>query len=777
MSTDRLTPDQSQFLACFFGPGNLLRWDAYNAATMPQASREFLSPLITDFTNDNVPVLLPRVTEAMPRTINWYAMAHDASESRALREQLAAFVGPTYTDFTGQHAPLSSTDPIECAVAKRFGAHVYRFRVVNDNDRERVRGQISLMRSFRDRHPDRRMRLGRPVGRLLRDLEMALLVRNEDSAWQCLDELRSRGRLSAHNLAFLKVRILAAFERWQQILDLPETTSLLAIRRPSRVSHSLVQAIYNVHLAGHEQSLDVGGCVQHFRDMEASLGTLFRTRREWRDPTVLKAFLVRAVASEPVRTELVSEIVREYPIGDSCRNWVDALAAFAAAQLRTVTPPVEVVGKAGALDGARSACESGDYDAAFRLLLDCEPDAAVIRQLLACSLEIDSLDTARRTLQYIDNCPGDVRNGALGMRAYRQMMEALTQRVASIESPHPVDDILTGWLPWLERLNARGAWNGADEVARYGALEWSRDEFLRNTALVSRFAELLVSRRPRDGDVVLRNVMPSLLTHFLPDDGPIRELKPIYMNLAFVLALDDAIGADDLTAIATLSEAILECAPATSAGSASNEFQELVETLEAAWNHVAAPRHVDWALHILDLLIAFNVRQHAVIDGFVHQVINGFREWVRRIRTDQWDLLEVLLGDLDRTGLLVGLRQREGISEEEATRLVDRLSGQSIAIYTLTERIGRRAAEVISSRIPGTKIHLVHDKVSTDRLEQLARNANIFIVNTWDAKHAATNAIQAGRPPGSVTLIPQSKAAGSLVRELYDFLSATPPAM
>ncbi len=70
-------------------------------------------------------------------------------------------------------------------------------------------------------------------------------------------------------------------------------------------------------------------------------------------------------------------------------------------------------------------------------------------------------------------------------------------------------------------------------------------------------------------------------------------------------------------------------------------------------------------------------------------------------------------------------------------------------------------------------MHLIHDKGSTDRLQQLAHNADIFIVNTWDAKHAATIAIQANRPKESVTLFPQSKSAGSLVRELYEFLSST----
>ncbi len=129
------------------------------------------------------------------------------------------------------------------------------------------------------------------------------------------------------------------------------------------------------------------------------------------------------------------------------------------------------------------------------------------------------------------------------------------------------------------------------------------------------------------------NVLPKMLMHFLPSGAPVREFKPVYLSLAYVLALDESINADDLVALATLAEAVLECAPIVSPQSGTNEFQELLDTLEAGWNHVAAPRHIDWALHILDLLISFNVNAHAPIDSFLQQVINGFRAWARRIRS------------------------------------------------------------------------------------------------------------------------------------------------
>ena len=205
----------------------------------------------------------------------------------------------------------------------------------------------------------------------------------------------------------------------------------------------------------------------------------------------------------------------------------------------------------------------------------------------------------------------------------------------------------------------------------------------------------------------------------------------------------------------------------------SNEFNDLLETLEAAWAHIAAPKYVDWALHILDILIAFNVAQHAPVDRFLFQIGNRFREWTRRIRVDQWHFLDQLAKDLGQSQWLADILPIADDLQSTPRSRFERLKGQTVAIYTLTERLGRRAAEVLTGRFEGVKISLIHDKKSSDRLVQLARNADIFVVNTWDATHAATNAIQANRPKTCITLFPQSKSAGSLVREIYEYLDST----
>ena len=101
----------------------------------------------------------------------------------------------------------------------------------------------------------------------------------------------------------------------------------------------------------------------------------------------------------------------------------------------------------------------------------------------------------------------------------------------------------------------------------------------------------------------------------------------------------------------------------------------------------------------------------------------------------------------------------------------------SVSLFSVScaghQSTGRSAAG--SSKIPiyidGIKLQYLHDKILTDRMKSLAQSADIFIVNTWDAKHAATNGIKNNRPENTVTLEPEGKSASSLLRCLTQYLS------
>lgn len=764
MNLADFSADQLDFLSRFFGPGNKLRWDAFCNGSMAEKTRQKLRPFIDDLRQPGKSTLLPHVSETSPAFITWYGLAGDARQARALKEQLMAFVGPTWTDFAGQQATLDDRDPIEATVKQHFAPHAFRLQVLQSEDFEEVHQQIERLRDLRDRHPGRTSQLVRPVGRILRDLEMAILVRNETTARECLDSLRLRGRLSAHNLTFLNVRILAAFERWSELRTLPTYRPLLDNRRPARVTEALVQCVYDEHFAKFESEGNVADGIATFMEKESSFGTLFRTRGPLNEPVVVKAWLLRAVARGDYEQtlSLLKEISGDHPD----RRWAESVAGH----LKPVSPkhvPAEPVAapSQSAIDQARHALASDNFDAAFEFLLQCEPTVDVIRQLIICADEINTLTTTRQALAVIEAASTEVREQALSRRAIARAWEQLAKLVSDDLTPSESIEIPDNWLGWLHLLSTKGPWPNSVEIAQQGCLEWSIDPLRSNPSSIEQIAEQLIASRSRDATAIVRTILPDLIGSFLPADGAIREFKPIYRALIELLIYDDIIGADDLTAVEQLLEAILTIAPSHDAN--NSDFAFAVEVTKYLWEAVAAARHLDWALSMLDLLIDTGTHQHANLSPVLAAIANSSRAWIRRVSEDQWSLLELLATDLGLGVLLEGIPQNSDPAPSvEATSIRDALKGKSIAVYSLTERIARRFGQLAEQAFDGIKIHYIHDKALTDRMKSLAQSVDIFIVNTWDAKHAATNGIRHHRPNQMAVLEPQSKSATALFKTL-----------
>jgi hypothetical protein len=254
----------------------------------------------------------------------------------------------------------------------------------------------------------------------------------------------------------------------------------------------------------------------------------------------------------------------------------------------------------------------------------------------------------------------------------------------------------------------------------------------------------------------------------LVDRSATRECKPIYNALTDLLIYDETVGQDDLTAVEQLSEAILTTSPSYEAS--NNDFQHVGELTAYLWDSIAAPRHFDWVLSMLDLLIDTGAQQHTNLTPILATIADSSRLWARRISDDQWLLLELLASDLGLSELVVGLRtEPEEAAKETSPNIRGVLAGKSIAVYSLTERIARRFGQLAEQAFDGITIHYVHDKSLTDRMKSLAQSADIFIINTWDAKHAATNSIKNKREADLITLEPTGKSANSLFQCLSHF--------
>ncbi|MCG6157720.1 protein DpdD [Rubinisphaera margarita] len=742
--------DSQAFLRSFFGSGNSIQWDAYKSAAPTDAIRSYLEPWVRRFLKQESPFLLPRVDPSSKQT-TWYVLCGNSREARSMRESLLAFIGPTYSNFHGQLAKLDPEDPIESCCKSTFGSLVFRLPVIHDDDRTKVGRLLTAIIDYRDRESGRSLAAVKPIGRLLRDLEMAILARNEQSAWAIYGEIRSRGRLSATNLAFLQVRIFAAFEKWAELLLLPVLDEILQVRRPKRISDQIAQAVYRQHLSQHELTGDVSAAVETYRGTAKRFHNLVRSTAGLQSPDAIKFALVSSVASDPTKRELAEQLAGHSAIAADA-EWANALLA-------TLPAPAPAEGVSEAVIGydvADARYNENNFDEAFALYLLQPPTNRSVHRVLELAVEIDTRRSAEDAIAYLSSASDDVQGRVLSRRVCSGHVEILSQILGqdSGGKVKPIESL----IDWFEFVDTGEAVKTSGEVLEYGIQKWISNSSFET----SKIAETLqISRTGKQRDII-RNAVPTFIRAFLVDRSATRECKPIYNALTDLLIYDESVGPDDLTAIEQLSEAILTTAPSHDVS--NNDFQHVAELTTYLWALIAAPRHFDWVLSMLDLLIDTGAQQHTSLTPILATLAESSRLWARRISDDQWSLLELLAADLDLTEMVsVPRPEVEEATQDDSPDIRSLLAGKSIAVYSLTERIARRFGQLAQQTFEGIKIHYIHDKSLTDRMKSLAQSADIFIINTWDAKHAATNGIKDSRPKSKTCLHAEGKSSTQLL--------------
>lgn len=747
-----------QFLENFFGDGNAIQWSRYAASSHTDAIRISLEPWIIRFQKQQSPYCLPRVEVTSQQTL-WYVLCTDARQARSVRETLQSFIGPTYANFNGDLATLSLSDPIEQLCQQVFGQLVFRLPVLDSKDRAKVNLLLGTMIDFRDRSSSRSIAAVKPIGRLLRDLEMAIIAGSEGSAYQVYTEIRSRGRLSATNLAFLQVHIFAAFNHWGEILLMPNLSDLLQVRRPKRISEHLAAAVYQQILLKHEETSEPLAAIDAFRNEGGRYQTLVRSTEGFQSAAAIKVAFIAAVATDPPNRPLAEQLLAEKVV-DSDRPWCESLLSH----LEDTTPTAIVAEAASSFDLAEIRYTEGNFDESFALYLAQSPTHRSVCRVLELAVEIDSTNAACKAIQYLESADDDIRGKVIGRRVCDGQIETLTNLLGQSETgaPEPISSL----VEWFECLDAASGTSNLIEVLNYGIAGWSTAaDFSAADA-----ADCLQQSRTGKAAETLRNSVPLLIRTFLPDREAKRDNKPIYNALIELLIYDEAIGSDDLTAIELLVEAILTSAPSHDSG--NNDFTFAADITKHLWETVAAPRHLDWVLSMLDLLIDTGTQVHTNLAPLMVAIIESIRPWARRVTADQWSLFGLLASDLGLSELLEGIQPEPKANTEAATTAYRHaLQGKSIAIYSLTERIARRFGQLAEQSFEGIKIHYIHDKALTDRMKCLAQSADIFIVNTWDAKHAATIGIKDNRPIGTKTLEPLGKSSNRLLEILCQSLT------
>jgi hypothetical protein len=748
------------FLQTFFGGDNRLALERVEAAHDERT--QLVRPWVERLRHSPpLPSVLPRVRA--DKSVVWYALAFSPQQLRSLADDLLAFVGPSWSTFRGHRTPLAATDPIDVAVAAFTGGTAFTFTSPGASGAAKAALEaLERMRRVWALRPERDPEVPRATGRVLRDFHLSLQSGDRRAAEAELEYLRDRNRLDALNLLFLRIQLLAGLGRWDELETLPELPAVLQVRRPPPVTEALIRAVYHGRLAGFEADDDPGGAVARFRgEILPVFGNLFVSPTGMRTPEVAKSFMIAAVAAVPPRVAGSQALSTREDLSAADRAWLTRLAALVGP---TSAPPAPAP-PADVLVAAAAATLELDFGRAFALAAYAPPSRARTKLLFECAYNLQTLEAERAALRALDGLAQTERDEFLNARVNAVYWELLTARSAGA-SPPPERAAPADWFAWLERLREDPSWTRAVAVAEQGALEWSVDAFL---GLPNGANELLDAIATLHSIPVLQDALPHMLAFFQRDPAwPRESLRAVYLGLLEFVVYSAKGGAGTLGRIRDLVEAVLRV------GIGSAEYKALVQSCADVWDEHASPVHLDWALDAVDLFATYPCPDRDARDGLLAAVVERLARFHRRVEPEQWRFLGSLCDELGQLDLLARVAPREApaggsVGADDPLAGLGRLS---VAIYTLTEEAGRRTKDLLERRCAGVTVRLSADHVGNDRLREMARNADVFVMVTASAKHAATNFIEAHRPKNRPLLRPNGKGSASIIRALVDYAQA-----
>lgn len=736
----------------FFGPGNRLRWAAIQAGTLPADANSRLGPFIEDLKRNPDVLVLPRVQEG-DNSVEWYVLCSSPRFARAARSELRAFLGPTYAAIW-DHAMLNASDPVDAAALARSGSAVFKLSIPDPSLVAEARARLRLMMNLRTERPVRFSRRTRATGRILRDFEYALIARDGEAALACIEELRGSGRLGATNALFMHVRVLAALEQWGAVVAMPEFSSLLALARPRRVTEALVRAVYAIHLRTAETQGDPATIVRVFREeVLPRYRDLFRTRAGLSGYEVDFAFLLASLAVDPPDRRRAEAIAAEYddgPRGSRIR-----------ALLTSVPAPATKAGDP--LREALDAFARAEVDRSFELALGLPASFQRAVLLLRGAGEMGSLSAATAAVRAVDELEAPDRQRVEQTAGLAKLYLGLAEMVTRPPvAGSPVADLaaLSSWVEWVRRLSGATRWKAAVQVAEVGSREWSFEDLAGDASAISTVADALLEDRPEWARSAIHDAFP-FLVEFLLAASPDPRTKRLLDNLFLAMALDEQVSVPQVRVLVRVAEARIEL------GLSPDEYAEVVTQLQNAIEAIASPVAASEALGALDMLVASPCAQVGARQGFVTYLVSFFNRWYRRIDASQWALLSLLGSEL-------AVRVQVPAPDEDdtdAASIWDRLAKKRVALYSLRESVLRRVAEILRSLCPGIEVHTFADHVGgSNALRTAAASADVFVVATAAAKHAATMFIDANRPRDRATLYARGQGSASMLDALREHL-------
>ena len=779
-----------------------------------------------------LPVVLPALVKQKSSSnrgeavrLSVFMIGRDAAEFRLLGDQFRSFLGRTFSDdvFT-RLLPNAKTQfiPDHCGQGCYFTRMLVRTGMETEADQALLRwlqvwDQWDL---FRLSHPGGRTDAER-LRDALRRFREALAAKDRIAALGRLIDIEDRALLETSNRLFLRVQFHANFREWSAILDDRHLSDLIQIRRPASVTEALIQAVYYSRIAPLED--DIPRLWQVFAsDVYPAYRPLYRSRGTITSPEVVRSFLLRAVAvpgetDETLRNELLSLpalappervfLQRLSQAADPQAADPDGLGLEHHGKSPTEVDrvvPVHQIGsstEASALNEVQAAFMDGRDDTALRLIQGVAATEAKAKFLLQFARQDDTLLAGSYALSSLSLLPEPQRTSLLlvpQIRAEVMRLMAQPQTIRPFVSqpedasqgtgeepglpaeaaPLPELTVLElpsglplGWKDWLQQLAQRSLPEQLlRKCAEAGVVEWSVEPLAMSATDPVVFADQLDAVRDggatRDGFL---DTLPFIIQAFLEDPGyPRAVFAPIYEGLRLTLSYDLA-GRGLNDTILTLFLDLLAGQLAHGVGAVA--YRDIMSEVESYWQ-MGGAANLRALLDLLDALLEFASPDKECREKVARLAFTRVGEWIngRRVGGDQAQYARRLAEEYHQTDLLPA--EPPDVAGEAISENVpwDVLNGKSVGLYTLMDSVGNRIRSLLRHFCPGCEVLVNSEKVGGSQLKNLAEGADVFIMVTGCAKHAATEFIEKHRNPQKPLLRPSGRGSSSVLTALAEYL-------
>jgi hypothetical protein len=364
---------------------------------------------------------------------------------------------------------------------------------------------------------------------------------------------------------------------------------------------------------------------------------------------------------------------------------------------------------------------------------------------------------------YWERASADLRGQLVSRPRLAKALEALrgfsapALSLADSGRPRPSPAVPGSWPEWLLQLRREPLWPGAVQTAIQGAAEWAVSEAGTPEDLAD-FAASLRAELPAPAQSRLALSLPYILDFFVHRGAGIGAFLPVQHALFERLLYADGMSIETLRSAGLLLDALMR------GGLERPKCALALEDLRSSWRDLPSFELLDWALDVFESVVTLQIVPEEDQTRFAVTLAGELARWTGRLTRSQVALFEQLCREarIDcHAGSLWSPPDGDTVEPPSPT-----CSPKSIALYSLRPEVLSRVANVVASVWPGTNVRVFSDHVGNDPLRTAARTADLFVIVTGAAKHAATEFIEANRPAGAATIRCHATGSAAVLRLL-----------